>query len=281
MRFDGYAGTIRSTPFPEVVNRLSRALGGAAMGANPRRRYRDVVDVHLGGRMAAWVAWDRGNEAVYFEGKGDTSPDLVAAVRELWPGHTVARADVCEDYDEPGAFEQLVRVVRQHKGPRVYGGFAKLPDDDQDHGRTWEAGVRDRFYMRVYEAGKMRERLHHQRPHWVRAELEARPHYAADKRVAATLTPLAFFGLSAWTARVGGALSQVEVPRYQPPTRAYHFDRTTAYLATTFERHWRQLLEDLGDWECVGRELQSHWGRGLGQGAPGEDAEGDGSHRTH
>jgi hypothetical protein len=276
VRFDGYAGTIREVPFPVVAEGLRRALGGALTGGQPRRRYRDVADVQVGGRTAVWVAVDPGNQTIYFEGKGETSPDLAAAVREAWPGHSVARADVCEDYDDPEAFERLVGLVRHHKGDRVYGGFAKLPDEGHGHGRTWEAGARDRYYIRVYEAGKMRERLHFERPNWVRAELEARPHYSADKQMASRLTPLAFWGMAAWTSRVGAALTQLDVPRYEPPSRAYSHDRTTVYIGRTFERHFREMLEDLGDWECVGRELMKHW-RGPGRRALGEDAAGDGS----
>lgn len=259
MRFDGYAGTVREVPFGAVAHALRTALGGDLTGGQPRRRYRDVVNVEVGGRTAVWVAADPGNRTIYFEGKGESSPDLAAAVRELWPGHTVARADVCEDYDDPGAFDSIVGLVRRSKGERVYGGFAKLPDEGHGDGRTWEAGKRDRYYIRVYEAGKMRDRQHLGRPHWVRAELEARPHYARDKAAAATFTPLAFYGMSAWTARVGGALHGVEIPRYEPPARAFDYDRTTAYLGRTFERHFREMLADLGDWECIGRELQRYW----------------------
>lgn len=259
MRFDGYCGTIREVEFDHVGQALGASLGGTVERGQPRRRYGEVLDVRVAGRLAVWAGWDKGNGTVYFEGKGETSPDLARAVRTHFPGHSVARADVCEDYEAEGAFERLVGVVRGSKGPRVDGGYVRLPDDE-GKGRTWAAGVRGGVgYVRVYEAGLMADRAHLCRPRWVRSELEARPHYAAHKAAAASLEPLHFWGLAAWTARVGQALSQVEVPRVAVESRDYSHDRTALYLARTFRRFWSGALEDFGSWECVGREFEQIW----------------------
>jgi hypothetical protein len=213
----------------------------------------------MGGRQVAWLGFDRGNGSVYFEGKGETSPDLVKAVRCHFPSHGVARADVCEDYDEPGAFDRLIKVVRKHKGPKVDAAYVRLPDDPEK-GRTWSAGVRGGVGMvRVYEAGKMRERLHYGRPNWARLELEARPHYARDKRLAATASPLEFWGFATWTLRVGQVITQVPIPRFEPEAHDTSHDKRTLYLARTFRRHWEEMLSDLGDWECIGREIEQVW----------------------
>lgn len=259
MRFDAYAGTIGETDFPHVAQVLASELGGAVRRGSARRRYGEVLDIEVVGRQAAWVGLDRGNGTVYFEGKGETSPDLVEAVRRHFPDHGCARVDVCEDYDEAGAFDRLVKLVRRHKGPRVEAGYVRLPDDPEK-GRTWSAGVRGGVGMvRVYEAGKMRERLHYGRPNWARLELECRPHYARDKRHAARASPLDVWGFSAWTCRVGEVVAQVPIPRFEPERTASTHDRRTLYLARTFRRHFEELLSDLGDWECVGREIQQIW----------------------
>ena len=139
------------------------------------------------------------------------------------------------------------------------GGYDKLPDDPTE-GRTWGAGVRGgNAYMRVYEAGKMKERAHYGRPHWVRAELEARPHYAADKLAAASMSALEFWGMSAWTQRVGEALHQIEIPRYEVEQRTPTHDKTRMYLANTFRRFWQECFDEGQDWTCIGRDFEDIW----------------------
>lgn len=246
MRFDGYAGTLRQVEFDLAAQAIAQGLDGIVVKGQPRRRYGEVLDVELDGRQAAWVGWDRGNGTVYFEGKGETSPELARVVRRHFPTHTVARADVCEDYDAPGAFERLVELVRDLKGPRVDSGFVRLPDDPEK-GRTWTAGVRGAVGMiRVYESGKMRERAHLGRPDLARLELECRPHYADQKAAAAKMSPGEFWGLTAWTHRVGEAVTRVDLPRYEQAVRAVSFHKTTLYLARTYKRHWLEMLDQAG-----------------------------------
>lgn len=259
MRWDAYAGNLSDRQIGEVAEVLSWALSGTVSRGRSVRRYGEVLRVELAGHCAVWVGRDSGNDLIYFEGKGETSPELVQAVRKHFPSHTVARADVCEDFDAAGAFEALQAVIRQHKGDRVRGGYVALPDDAAE-GRTWAAGSRGgTAFMRLYEAGKMKERAHFNRPSWVRVEGEFRPHYAADKLAAASMAPLQMWGTSAWTHRVAEALCQVPIPRYEPERQSSTFDKTTLYLARTFRRHWEEMLSDLGDWECIGRELAAVW----------------------
>ena len=259
MRFDAYAGSIQGPDAGQVAHSIARDLGGIVAAGRPQRRCPHTLQVDVDGRQAAWVGFDKANDAVYFEGKGETSPDLVGSIRSAFPEHTAARLDVCEDLEGEGVFDDLVALVRAHKGDRVKGGFVALPDDPED-GRTWAAGVRGGVaYMRIYEAGKMRERRALGRPHWVRPEWELRPHGARVKRAAARMSPLEVVGLTAWTQRVSSVISGLQVPRFEPDPRLYSHDKTTAYLARTFRRHWQEMLTDHGSWECIGRELQSIW----------------------
>ena len=89
------------------------------------RRYAQTYNVDVMGRTAAWVGLDSGSGAIYVEGKGDTSPALAKALRLHFPGHSVPRLDVAEDYDEEGAFDQLLRVSRLAKGDRVKSGYGR------------------------------------------------------------------------------------------------------------------------------------------------------------
>jgi hypothetical protein len=264
VRFDALGASIREVEAGTVADVLRRDLGGLLVRSKPRRRYQDVLGLDVAGREAAWIGFDSGNGIVYVEGKGETTPELVASVRRNFPEHTAPRLDVCEDYNGPGAFEALQASIRaaalsgRGRGSVPDLGFTAFPDDPVK-GRTWgnlkRGGV---AYLRVYEAGKMPERAH-----WgadaVRVEGEFRPHSAAEKRAAASMSPLEVWGLSPWTRRVAESLTGVEVPRFEAPASVYTQSKTLLYLARTYRRFWTDQLADLGDWECIGREMAEVW----------------------
>lgn len=259
MRFDAYAGNVRDAVLGHVAEGVAWSLKGVVSQGKRIRRYGETLAVDVGGRTAVWLGRDDANGCIYFEGKGETTPDLVRGVRAHFPGHNVARADVCEDYDAEGAFGSLQALVRAHKGKRVISGYDKLPDDPEK-GKTWTAGVRGAVsFIRVYEAGKHPDRVHLGKPNLARIELEARPKYSAAKLAAATMQPLEFWGLSTWGRAVGQALTQVEIPRYQQETHLPSVDKTTAYLARTFRRYWQERMSEGRDWSCIGREFEDIW----------------------
>jgi hypothetical protein len=259
VRFDAYAGTIKGDrPFQEVAQVLAHDLDGIVVRGKPVKRFGEVLRVERAGHCAVWVGKDHGNGSVYFEGKGESSPDLVTSVRSRFE-HGVSRADVADDWNHETAFDRLQAIVRQHKGPQVAGAYEKLPDDPTQ-GRTWAAGRRgSNAYIRVYEAGKMKERLHFNKPHWVRGELECRPHYAADKVAAASMSPVDFWGMSPWTRRVAEALFEIDVPRYEVEYRPPTHDKTRVYLANTFRRFWETCIDDGQDGNCILADFKEIW----------------------
>ncbi len=257
MRFDAYAASVRDVEFPRVVDTLAASLGAMPYAGKPMRRYGQVVRLDKDGTLAGWVGWDTANGMVFLEGKGQHTPAWVKSTRAHFPHHTVARADVCEDYNDPQAFGQLIGTIKKAKGPKVWSGFVALPDDESE-GRTWAAGKRGNgspAYIRVYEAGKHPDRVHLAMPDLVRFEAEFHPHYAADKAKAATLQPIEFFGLSAWTQRVGEAVTQCPIERFEAPIRQFTHDKTTLYLARTFARFWETSMADGIDWYATVREI--------------------------
>jgi hypothetical protein len=256
MRFDAYAASIKDVEYGYVAECLAHSLGGILCKGKPMRRFGEVLSIEVDNRMAAWVGFDLNLGQVYVEGKGSTSPQLAQKIRVHFPEHSVPRADVCEDYDEPGVFSKLQDIVRANKGPRVKGGYIALPDLVED-GKTWAAGVRGGVgYVRVYEAGKHPDRRDQGRPDWSRIEGEFRPHYARDKVAAARMNPCQFWGLSAWTHRVGEQLTQTQIERFEPEIRKYSFDKTTRYIANTFRRH---LEEMRANGESIDRTFQAVW----------------------
>ena len=244
MRFDAYCATIREAEIGYVAQSLAASLGGIVCKGKPMRRYPMTLQIDAGPRMAAWVGSDSQTGHVFVEGKGETTPVLAKSIRTYFPEHSCARADVCEDYDETGAFDALRDLVRRTKGQRVKGGYVALPDDEQD-GKTWAAGTRGGVgYVRVYEAGKHPDRVHLAKPDWARIEGEFRPQYARDKAAAAKMQPVEFWGLSAWTHTVGERLTGMQINRFEPEIRRYSHDKTTRYIALTFRRHLEEMLAD-------------------------------------
>lgn len=258
MRFDAYAGNVASERPQEVAYAAARAVRGGIERGRPRRRYADVWDVKHGAELVGWVGHDQDLDTAYFEFKGETTPDTSGAIRTHWPDHTVSRLDSCEDYDAPGAFRQLVSLFDRVKDPRVQSQAITPRDGDRGETIYW-GSTQSRVMVRCYEAGKMKDRVHFNRPQWARAEAQIRPGKSVEKMLAARITPLAAWGFAAWTQRAAQELSQCDVARFAPDTTPPTFDRTTLYVARAFRRHFEQMRLDLGDWVCIGREIEAVW----------------------
>lgn len=225
----------------------------------PRGRYHDVFEVKAGHDLVGWVAHDAQIDTAYFECKGATTPQCVGAIRKHWAdAHTVSRLDSCEDFNEEGCYGRLVRLVDASADPRVKSDEIRPRNGDRGITTYWGSPT-SRVMVRCYEAGKMKERLHLAKPHWVRVEAQVRPGKAAEKAAAARVSPVDAWGWSRWSHRCASALTEVEVQRFCAPAEAAQFDKTTLYLARAFRRHFEELLAERGDWTCVGRELESVW----------------------
>lgn len=259
MKFDAYAGSVSAAGSHEVAAILAKDLSARLEPGNARGRYQDVFEVRDGHEPVAWVGLDRASEAVYFEGKGSRTPDLVGALRSRWPDrHRVTRMDACQDFEGPEVFGQLLEVLDTHRHRRVKS--REISPRFADTGRTVNYGTRGgRSFIRLYEAGKMEERAHFGRPDWVRLELEYRPHKPTEKDGAARIDPLQVWGVTEWTRRAAEQLTREAIQRIEFAVEAPSFDTTTLYLARTFRRHLHELLEDLGDWTCLGREFEQIW----------------------
>lgn len=261
MRFDAYAGNVRAVTPEEVATMAAWSIRGRVERGRPRRRYHDVFEVKDGADLAGWVGHDSQLDAAYFEFKGGATPETAGAVRKHWPmGHTVSRVDSCEDFDEAGAYARLLRLVDQAKDPRVQSHEIRPRDGDRGITTYWGSPT-SRVMVRAYEAGKMRDRLHYGRPNWVRLEAQVRPGKAIEKLAASQASPVDVWGFAAWSKRAVEALGAVDVPRFAAPSEPPEFERTTLYLARTYRRHLEEMLADLGDWTCVGREFASVWAK--------------------
>lgn len=284
MKFDAYHGNVWDGRFDHVAELIAHRVGGRIDRARPRGRYGCVLNVMDGAEAIGWVADDPVNRTAYFEFKGLRTQDVANALRDgLHPGaFNISRADVCEDFNEPGAHGRLVHFVDTNKGDSRVESLAITPRNG-DRGETvYWGSEKSPIRLRVYEKGKQKENLHLRRFDWARIELQCRPHKATQKAIAASLQPLEFWGMGRWTKNVAEALTGLELQRFAPPQEAPQFDKTTQYIAVAFRRHLSEMLADFGDWECIGREFEAIWQqedkakRGLGQSLR-ESAGGDGT----
>jgi hypothetical protein len=253
MQFDAYCATIRTHPQRVVADSIARALDGYIEQGPRRQRYGETLGVHRNtdGRLCGWIGQDK--EEVYCEFKGSDSPKLACHVRALFPGHTLARADLCSDFDKDDAFNLLTAVIRQHKGVKVKAGYVHLSDDPDD-GRTFFAGVRGGVvYCRLYEIGKHPDRKHLCMPHLVRLEFEVRPHYAEDKALAALLEPSHIIALAPWARKVANAAAGTDIPKVDSEHVTTKAISSLHYLA----RKFRSTLEPMMDnGEDIARSLR-------------------------
>jgi hypothetical protein len=260
MRFDAYAGNVWDARPGDVAAMIAHGTQCRVDQAKPRGRYHEVLDLKDGADAIGWIGRDNNLGSAYFEFKGVRTPDVAATLRKHWDGaHNVSRADVCDDFNEPGAYRRLVDLVDTHKrDPRVHS--ESITPRDGDRGETVYWGSRQaRTMVRCYEKGKQKENLHLAQPNWARIEVQTRPGKADEKRAAAFMEPLSFWGFGKWTTHVAQQLTGLEIARFAPHQEAPEFDRTTLYLATAFQRHFVEMKADLGNWEMIGREFEAIW----------------------
>jgi hypothetical protein len=260
VKFDAYAGNVSGERPEDVASMLAYSLKGRVERGRPRGRYNDVFEVREGHALCGFVGQDAQLDAAFFEFKGATTPVAVDGIRRHWPArHTVSRLDACEDFNQAETYGQLVALVDRCIDPRVKSKQI-APRLGADEGTTTYWGSpSSRVMVRCYEAGKMKERLHLNKPHWVRLEAQIRPGKAVEKQLAASVSALDAWGFASWSAKVAQAVGGVDVPRFASPSTPPQFDKTTLYLARAFRRHFESLLAEFGDWECVGRELAGVW----------------------
>jgi hypothetical protein len=261
VRFDAYHGNVWQGSFQEVAECVAAQMKCRLDRGKSRSRYGLVLDVLDGLDPVGWVADDSANGTAYFEFKGQRTPDAASAIRAAWPGatHNVSRADVCEDYCEPGAHSRLVSLVdRAKQDPRVQSDA--ITPRDGDRGETVYWGSRKSpLLVRVYEKGKQKENIHLGRPDWARLELQCRPAKSDQKQLASMLRPIDFWGFGRWTRNVAEAATSTPIERFAAPNSPRQFDQKTYYLATANRRLLQELLETFGDAECVFREFRSMW----------------------
>jgi DNA relaxase NicK len=172
-------------------------------------------------------------------GTGENAPECSKAIRLLWPSHRLQRADIAEDYSEPGVWETM-----SDYGLHLAEQFAlKIDqrgdwnrDDKMGKGRTLYVGSRQSLaYLRIYEKGKekaVRSGGEITDPDHVRAEAEIKPQNMVQGYALASLEPREYWRCSPWLNQYSTILFQKNMDRIRlwTVTKESDDDMAFAYM---------------------------------------------------
>lgn len=267
-RFDWYQGTVRAEPrvILDALSSLAAAgawedLKRAPLGYQAGRRLVDVDG------QVCQVWWGDKHEFPHVVFTGETAPAGAAALRTMFPGaHGVSRADVCDDYVEPGAYDRLQSIalgVAQARGVKVGTAGDHLLTKE---GRTVYLGGRaSHTRLRIYDkAAELRAQFANNLPklmqvpdHLARLEVQVRPQTPAAKAAAALADPVALMGSAAWTRDLMLQVSGLDIEPFQAGRlwRQADDDRAYSALLAQYGPMMERRAKELGSWECVGLQM--------------------------
>lgn len=160
------------------------------------------------------------------------------------------RADVAIDFDEPGVFDALTRILesvaKSNRLKKSCLGDWIAPNDPK--GRTLYVGSRQSPVMvRLYEKGKT---LLEVRPDLARLELEIKPKKLAPRREYVTLEARDLVFCNAWSTDLYTRISGAEPWSYPCPPGTVHretdHERAFAHLVKQYRDTIKTELDNLG-----------------------------------
>lgn len=254
MRWDWYQATVETEP-DHVIGELLAAFDMASLkDCPPNRPYERGVAIVRGDRTLAKCFWGGVNPKPNVLATGEDSV-IAAGVLRNGIAHRVSRADACEDYESPGAWDGIAGMwleTAEEFGVTVthQGDFYRA-----EKGRTLYLGAPSSVVRaRCYEKGVQ---LGIDRP-IVRAEVQCRPKSHAKDRVS-KLEPEEIWGLSRWSRSLGECLTGLEIPRVLAGTlyTPTDTDRARAALLRQYGKHLQVWADEVGSWEELGRMIGS------------------------
>ncbi len=263
MMFDWYqAGVVDSPDY--ILGHLRDAFDMADIERSmPRNGYTQAAKVARGPTTLCEAFWG-GNtgDRVLVLGTGANASPVASLVRSEWPDHHLVRADVCEDYDEPDAFDilssMMLNIADSHRLKVThYGDWHR-----GESGRTLYIGSRQSPVMaRLYEKGleqRSKEIAPNASRDWVRLEIEVKPkRHDARKRLAG-LQPDEFMACSPWTREVARCLFETSLEAITglgTIKRMSDDERALAALVKQYGGLLQRLESSEGSWQNLGSLL--------------------------
>lgn len=248
MHLDFYQGSTAAKPNTlidammavEGMHSVEHFQHGLGAGYRKHSIVRDTI-----GDTGAIIMFDSHNANPSIKASGHHAPAFAAMLRRDFPVHNVSRVDVAEDMTGQGTFEKVHAVLRAvaEKHKRDGTGLEMSPWNPEK-GRTCYVGsTQSPSRIRLYEKGlemvaKGRAKLEDVDQTLTRLEHQYRPKKPEAKAAAATMTPEAFMGVSAFCRDLTQEVLGLDVPRsFHARREIGDWDKTDQYLIEAFNRH--------------------------------------------
>lgn len=238
--FDYYQASVNASPEHVIPALLEQYPHASVDSEKATNGYERAFVVHRGDHKLCRIQWG-GNtgEMTQVRGTGEDAPECARAIRLLWPEHRLQRADVAEDYSEPGVWETMTEY-----GLYLADQFALKIDQRGDwsrndimgKGRTLYVGSRQSLaFLRVYEKGKekaVRSGGEITDPDHVRAEAEIKPQNKVQGYALAKLEPKDYWRCSPWLNQYSTILFRQNMERIRlwTVTKTSDDDMAFAYM---------------------------------------------------
>lgn len=263
-------------PGPDVQDMFSREVATLA-----QRLEADIEDgSHLDGYQQGFQITRKGEVLVkcLTAGTGDaqgsscfvaasTAAEVYPILQDMFPRHSVARLDACEDYVGPGTWDRLeamlTRLCRDYRvSMSPFGEGHIRPDGTRDStkGRTWYCGSKSSpFRVVLYEKGLQQlAKGVPDDPTHVRLEVRVKPSSKVKAQLGAmSLKPSDLLSMSGWGMELGRLMGVEGLERLNIGSvwKPSEIEQTALKVVRMFDRGLDHLLAELGTPEAVGRLL--------------------------
>lgn len=261
-QFDWYRATVPNIAPGDLLTALcagieGRTGQGVSLGdGKPRWSFlRSDLILDAKGRRIAEVLHGGRNPHPLVEASSENSPLVAEVLRAIGP-HRVSRLDVAIDAQAPGLYEQL-RDLCEELATRY-----KLKDREvasrisEGAGATYYLGSRtSEVFFRVYrkglkiaeEEGLAGDAISDELRNWVRCEIEFKPKDKNVKRIAGTLDPGEFWGVSEWLAEfaeraLNVSAEPIQIRRHRPSDH----ERALRAMCGQYSRVLQRLFVECG-----------------------------------
>jgi len=238
--FDYYQASVSASPERVIPALLEQYPHASVDHDRPTNGYERASVIHRGDIKLCRIQWG-GNtgQNTQIRGTGENAPQCAEVIRLLWPEHRLQRADVAEDYSEPGVWETMSQyglyLAEQHSLKIDQRGDWNR-NDVMGKGRTLYLGSRQSLaFLRVYEKGKekaVRSGGEITDPDHVRAEAEIKPQNKGQAYKLATYQPRDYWRCSPWLNQYSTILFREHMERIRlwTVTKKSDDDMAFAYM---------------------------------------------------
>lgn len=249
-RFDWYACTWDESHPRQAARHLAALLGCEVSDTKGMRGYSTGYLLHRGDDTVCKVFGFGRNapDEVHLQSSSDACDVVVPAVRSMYPGHRVTRADSALDFRASFTeLEPTAIAFAEQKGLQ-HGGFT-----DSEGGASRRLGsMRSESFVVLYKKSEQLRSLDRSRAHTVeagivRAEFRIKPEKRATKSLIANSTADELWGYSGWGKEFAEKVLDLRPARTQTHySRPTDFARAAYWMGEQYRRTWGHRAQEVG-----------------------------------